>query len=373
MELALISALVGAVIWLVWDASLAVFSRKAGARPTARSPLKDVTVVLCVRDGGRHVREWMEGARRWDVPVVVVDDGSTDGATEGYEVLRVEGTRPGKKDALTAGIAAARTEWVALTDVDCRPAPNWPKDVLAAAGPDTEVVAGVSLPVLGRVRAVPLVEAVAVARRYAAAVGAGVPYMGVGRNLAYRKAGFPGFERHAAWASGDDDLLVQDWPRKEGVKRADQIRFAPHNVPTFAPESLRAWRRMKRRHLTTGTAYRPQVVAALAMPALAAALWLGGTAALWAPLARAPEPRLSDTVDATAVLHIALWIVHAAGGLAWFVHVLTFRAFATQCGLTGWAVWGGLLQPVVFFEQVVLTLRVAWATRFGLKPSPTEW
>ena len=368
MELALISALIGAVIWLVWDASLAVYSRKAGAQPVARSQLKEVTVVMCVRNGGRHVQEWM--ARGFNVPVVVVDDGSTDGATDGLDVLRVEGTRPGKKDALSAGIAAASTEWVALTDVDCRPAPNWPGDVLAAAGDDTEVVTGVSLPVQGRVRAVPLVEAVAVARRYAAAAGAGVPYMGVGRNLAYRKSGFPGFERHAAWASGDDDLLVQDWPRKEGVKRSGQIRFSYHNVPTFAPDSLRAWRRMKRRHLTTGTAYRPQVVAALALPALAAMLWLGGMIALWALLARAPEPQPDGTA---AVLHIALWIVHGAGGLAWFVHVLTFRAFATRCGLTGWAVWGGLLQPVVFFEQVFLTLQVAWAMGFGLKSPPKDW
>jgi hypothetical protein len=371
MGLALISALAGAVIWLVWDASLAVCSRKAGAPPVARSSWKEVTVVMCVRNGGRHVKEWM--ARDWDVPVVLVDDGSTDGSTEGLEVLHVEGTRPGKKDALAAGIAAARTEWVALTDVDCRPGPNWPGELLAAAGPETEVVTGVSLPVLGRVQAVPLVEAVAVARRYAAAAGAGVPYMGVGRNLAYRKSGFPGFERHAAWASGDDDLLVQDWPRKEGVKRADQIRFSAHNVPTFAPDSLRAWRRMKRRHLTTGTAYRPAVVAVLALPALAAALWIAGTTTLWTLLAQAPDPQLTETVHPAAVLHIALWIVHGAGGLAWFVHVLTFRAFATRCGLTGWAVWGGLLQPVVFFEQVVLTIQVAWATRFGLKPPPTEW
>lgn len=353
-------------MWWAWDASLAVFSRRAGRPPAARLPLPGVTVVLCVRNGGAHVGEWLAGARAWGVPVVVVDDGSTDGALEGAQgvrVVRLEGTRPGKKEAVAAGVAAAETDWVALTDVDCRPGPDWLEELLAAAGEATEVVVGVSWPLLGRVRWVPLVDAVSVSRRYAAAAGAGLPYMGVGRNMAHRKARFPGFERHRAWASGDDDLLVQDWPLAEGVRRVDQIRFSPHNVPTFAPVSRAAWRRMKRRHLSTGTAYRPAIVAALAIPAIGAALWTTGTAALWGMLAAGDRP----------VLHIALWIVHAAAALAWALHILTFRAFATRCGLSGLAVWGGVLQPVAFLEQVTLTVQAAWASRFGLRPPPSTW
>lgn len=363
-------ALLGVLLWWLWDASLAWFSWKAGSRPAARSAFEGgVTVVCCVRNGMEHLPEWVEGARAWGVPVVVVDDGSTDGTAEflagveGIRTVRLEGSRPGKKDAVAAGVAAVETEWVALTDVDCRPGARWLEGLAAAAGEEAEVVVGLSWPTLGRVRWVPLVEAVAVSRRYAAAAGAGRAYMGVGRNMAYRVEGFPGFERHAEWASGDDDLLVQDWPRREGVRRVDQIRFAPTHVPTFAPANRRAWRHMKRRHLSAGGAYRPGVVAALSVPAWAAAAWSAGTGSLWWQWA----------VEDRAVLHIALWIVHAGALSAWLLHLLTFRMFAKRCGLQGRAVWGGVLQPLVFLEQVSLTAQVMWATRFGLKKPEQPW
>lgn len=363
-------ALLGVMLWWLWDASLAWFSWKAGSRPAARSAFEGgVTVVCCVRNGMEHLPEWVEGARSWGVPVVVVDDGSTDGTAaflagvEGVRAVRLEGSRPGKKDAVAAGVAAAETAWVALTDVDCRPGADWLEGLAAAAGEGAEVVVGLSWPTLGRVRLMPLVEAVAVSRRYAAAVGAGRPYMGVGRNMAYRVEGFPGFGRHAEWASGDDDLLVQDWPERSGVKRVDQIRFAPSHAPTFAPGDRRAWRRMKRRHVSTGTAYRPAVVAALSVPGWAALCWLGGTAALWWQWAEEPS----------AVLHIALWIVHGGALSAWLLHLLTFRMFAKRCGLSGRAAWGGVLQPLVFLEQVGWTAHVIWATRFGLKHPEQSW
>jgi hypothetical protein len=181
--------------------------------------------------------------------------------------------------------------------------------------------------------------------------------------MAYRVAGFPGFERHADWASGDDDLLVQDWPEREGVRRVDQIRFAPVHVPTFPLASQRAWRRMKRRHVSTGTAYRPAVVAALSVPVWAALCWVGGAAVLWWQWAAGPS----------AVLHIALWIVHAGALSAWLFHLLTFRMFAKRCGLSGLAAWGGMLQPLVFLEQVGWTAQVMWATRFGLKHPEQSW
>jgi len=104
-------------------------------------------------------------------------------------------------------------------------------------------------------------------------------------------------------------------------------------------------------------------------------LYFLGTCGLWIEWMWMAKPNHAPaaTVDARSVLHIALWIVHVGGAFAWLVHVLTFRLFATQCGLKGLAVWGGVLQPVVFLEQLAATARVTWESRFGLRNPPTDW
>lgn len=365
----LVFALLGVIAWLVWDASLAYFFRKARGESPTRSSIPSVTVVCCVRNGEQHLPAWLECAKHWHVPVIVVDDGSTDAtpsilnSANHVQRVRVENSLPGKKDAVLAGLQKATTDWVLLTDVDCRPDASWVDEMMSGVSPQAEVIAGLSFPVLGEPSALQLTEAVAVARRYVAALGAGWPYMAVGRNMAYKKSAFPGFDRHRHLASGDDDLLIQDWPRRRGVRRADQVRFLCHQVPTHAASTRSTWRQMKRRHLSAGTAYAPPVVAALSFPTLATFSWAFGAALVaWDNISESPS-----------VLHIGLWIVGGGGAFAWLVHVLTFRSFAKQCGLKGLSVWGGLLQPLAFLEQAVATARVAWAFRFGQRKSTLPW
>jgi len=93
------------------------------------------------------------------------------------------------------------------------------------------------------------------ALQYFSWAAAGKPYMGVGRNLAYRKSAFlktDQFEKTLSLASGDDDLMVQQIARADNTKlvfseSAKTISKAPRQVPD--------WWRQKKRHLSTGTAY----------------------------------------------------------------------------------------------------------------------
>ena len=136
----------------------------------------------------------------WDVQWIVVDDGSADGTADWLQDrLRQEGAeltvvhhdkqRPGKKEALGAGIAAARNDRLVLTDADCLPGPDWAHSMASRlGGPDAppHVLLGFSLPDGGP--SWPQFDALRVAWQYGSLAAAGAPYMGVGRNLAYRKS-----------------------------------------------------------------------------------------------------------------------------------------------------------------------------------------
>ena len=85
---------------------------------------------------------------------------------------------------------------------------------------------------------------------------AGIPYMGVGRNLIYKKSLFfkaTEFKNHYDLASGDDDLFVNEVADSSNTK----IILDPDSHTFSPPKSTwQAWYRQKSRHLTTGRRYR---------------------------------------------------------------------------------------------------------------------
>jgi cellulose synthase/poly-beta-1,6-N-acetylglucosamine synthase-like glycosyltransferase len=98
--------------------------------------------------------------------------------------------RAGKKLALTIGIKAARNEWVLLTDADCRPATNqWIKTMQRNFYGHHAIVLGYGGYRRGKglVNLVSRYEAFFTALQYFGLSLAGHPYMGTGRNLAYKK------------------------------------------------------------------------------------------------------------------------------------------------------------------------------------------
>lgn len=86
---------------------------------------------------------------------------------------------------------------------------------------------------------------------------AGVPYMGVGRNLAYRKTVFfknKGFSSINHIPSGDDDLFINQVANKKNTT----IVIDPETFTlTKAKQSWKAWMLQKNRHYSTGKYYKP--------------------------------------------------------------------------------------------------------------------
>jgi hypothetical protein len=83
-----------------------------------------------------------------------------------------------------------------------------------------------------------------------------VTYMGVGRNLAYRKELFyrkKGFASHYHIQSGDDDLFVNE----AATKKNTRVEVDPESFCySKAKRTFREWWFQKKRHLQTGGRYK---------------------------------------------------------------------------------------------------------------------
>jgi glycosyltransferase involved in cell wall biosynthesis len=175
----------------------------------------------------KHLPLWLGQVYEGEWELVIVNDSSTDGTVAVVEDFQKEHgrlrlvnlvykERAGKKQALAAGIRSATFDWLLFTDADCRPAGSgWIRGMAARmlATPDIRIVTGygpLETPA-GLLREWPRWEAIHTAVLYMTFAHAGMPYMGVGRNLAIHRSVYDaagGFRSHEHIASGDDDLLV---------------------------------------------------------------------------------------------------------------------------------------------------------------------
>jgi len=204
--------------------------------------------------------------------VIVVNDCSedeTDQVLENYQkkhkhlkistIKMDEKFGHGKKFALFIGIKAAKNEWLLLTDADCFAETNqWLFTMQKSFKKNTSFVLGYGgyEKKKGILNQVIRFDTVFIAMQYFGFALAGIPYMGVGRNLAYRRSLFfesRGFSTHMHLNSGDDDLFINANANNTNtlieIGKKSHIRSVPKN--TFSE-----WTKQKRRHLTTGAYYR---------------------------------------------------------------------------------------------------------------------
>lgn len=242
----------------------------------ARSPL--VSLVICFRNEAENIRKNLhrflnQTYRSYEI--VLVNDNSTDDTAiclkqfqESNPYFRIKIIHnyhkkyPGKKEALQLGIEAAGGEWILVTDADCRPADEkWIENMVARLKDErTELILGYSpyQRERGLLNKFIRFEAIYTATQYLSFAMAGVPYMGVGRNLMFRKSAFKrvsGFQRHLAIASGDDDLLVNEMATAQNtVVCLDEKTF----VYSDSKKTWKDYYTQKARHFTTGRFYRWQ-------------------------------------------------------------------------------------------------------------------
>ncbi len=234
-----------------------------------------VSIVICARNEAENLEKYLPLVCEQDYPnfeVIVVNDCSIDDTEEvlkrlsaKYKNLRYtfikedEKFSHGKKLALTVGIKSAKNEWLLLTDADCRPESNqWLSTmsqhfidgnsiVLGYGGFETEK---------GFLNKFLRFDTFFIALQYMSYAIYGRPYMGVGRNLAYRKSLFlsnKGFASHARLNSGDDDLFINEVVRHNNVRV--EYSIAAH-TKSKAKDTFSKWVEQKQRHYTTFPKYK---------------------------------------------------------------------------------------------------------------------
>lgn len=233
-------------------------------------------MIICARDEAANLVRNLPGVllqQYQPLPeVIVVNDNSVDESKyvlaelqKDWKQLRViELTQeakmiPGKKFPLSMGIKSATHEIVLLTDADCVPASeNWVASMEEKYGEQTDIVLGYG-PYhrqKGFLNKLIRWETFHSALQYFSMALAGLPYMGVGRNLSYKKSLFlknKGFSSHHHIMGGDDDLFINMAANKKNtVINIDKESFTL-SVP---PRHFREWYHQKQRHYSTSREYK---------------------------------------------------------------------------------------------------------------------
>jgi glycosyltransferase involved in cell wall biosynthesis len=164
-----------------------------------------------------------------------------------------------KKYPLTLGIKAATHEHLLFTDADCLPSSdNWITSMVQNFSDSKKIVLGYGAYKKEKSYLNKLIryETLLTALQYFSYAKIGIPYMGVGRNLAYTKSEFfrvNGFISHMNVKSGDDDLFINQIANNKNTA----ICFEKDAITTSIPKtSFKDWLLQKRRHISTAKYYK---------------------------------------------------------------------------------------------------------------------
>lgn len=234
-----------------------------------------VSVIICARNEAENLASFLPLVLEQEYPafeVIVVNDCSEDRSDDilgellpQYPHLRVSTIQKdpkfthNKKFAQFIGIKAAANEILVFTDADCQPeSPEWLSGMAGSFSDDVNFVLGYG----GYIENKSLLnsyiryDTLFIAMQYFGMALRGMPYMGVGRNMAYRRSLFfasKGFGTHTHVVSGDDDLFINSNAKGPDTRVVMEKDYHTRSVPA---SSAGEWVKQKQRHFTTAPYYK---------------------------------------------------------------------------------------------------------------------
>ncbi|MFZ2431340.1 MAG: glycosyltransferase [Lutibacter sp.] len=251
------------------------FSKK---KPTENNFNLPVSVIICAKNEAKNLTEILphfltQNYKNFEL--VLINDRSRDQTLKVMEKFKKDSPISikivdvavneqfwgSKKYALTLGIKAASHEHLLFTDADCIPvSESWITEMANNFSSEHQIVLGYGA--FKKIKKSWLnklirFESLLTAVQYFSYAKIGIPYMGVGRNLAYTKTIFfkvNGFANHMHIKSGDDDLFVNQVATKENTAiSCSQDSF----TESFPKTTFKDWIHQKRRHISTASLYKP--------------------------------------------------------------------------------------------------------------------
>lgn len=324
-----------------------------------------VSVLVCAHNEAYNLSAYLYALLSQDYPtyeVIVVDDGSEDKTREVIESYMVQDkrlritfvpkearVRSTKKLAITLAAKAAQYDYLLLTDADCTPeSTHWISEMMKGFKPSTkddvqctkdnvqctkEVVLGFGAYFYekGFVNCLVRYDTLFNGLHYLSAAAHGHPYMGVGRNLAYKKELFfktGGFKKMMTNRAGDDDLFVNHVATRKNtavVSSRASITWSP------AKTTMRDWWQQKRRHLSVSHDYRWSTKIRLALEPMSRGLFY--LLVLTLSVAFACQPIVGSPLSILAAL---AWILFL---LRWMIQAIVINLSAKRLGLHGFNIF----------------------------------
>ena len=235
-----------------------------------------VSVIICAKNEAENLRNFLPLILSQDHPdfeVVVINDASGDETLDIIEEFQSNDPRvrivdvqnneafwANKKYALTLGIKKAKNPYLLFTDADCRPeSDQWLHNMSSGFTAQKSIVLGYGgyfIENRSFLNKLIRFETLFTAIQYFSYANWGLPYMGVGRNLAYTSDEFykqNGFADHLHLRSGDDDLFVNQAASRFNTA----LCLAPEGITRSIPKKdFRAWIGQKRRHISVAGHYK---------------------------------------------------------------------------------------------------------------------
>jgi len=256
---------------------LIVFAKFSFAKKQEVSPKNiPISVIVCAKNEEENVIKYIPLLAEQNYPdfeIVLIDDASSDNTLEVFEefekqypnirLVKVKNNEAfwgNKKYALTLGIKAAKKDYLLFTDADCYPtSKDWITAMSAQFTKEETIVLGygayekITNSFLNKIIRF---ETLLTAIQYFSWAKMRRPYMGVGRNLAYKKEEFfrvNGFIDHIQIRSGDDDLFINQASNSNNTS----ISYSPESFTLSTPKkTYKDWFIQKRRHVATANFYK---------------------------------------------------------------------------------------------------------------------
>jgi len=256
---------------------IVVFGKFSFAKPQTVTPKRvPISVIVCAKNEEENVKKFVPLLSEQDYhtfEIVLIDDASSDNTLEIFEefekqypnikLVKVENNEAfwgNKKFALTLGIKAAKYEYLLFTDADCYPtSKDWITSMSAQFTQQKNIVLGygayekISNSFLNKIIRF---ETLLTATQYFSWAKIGKPYMGIGRNMAYKREEFfkvRGFMDHMKIRSGDDDLFINQAANGDNTT----ICYVPNSFTYSTPKTrFKDWFTQKRRHVSTAKHYK---------------------------------------------------------------------------------------------------------------------